>query len=212
MARRERPSTRASPRLSHGLSLEETGPCRYASAVTSPATAVELQALLRKYRVIIGLRDAADGEPAPALRALAREFPGSLRELDGLTLDQINARKDALERALAGAEQEPWMELMSRYHRLTRAALEVKRGLRGERAPSADVCRELCARWLAECGEPCAPELIAIIAAPPFGRLNAVLLARLATPDRPEAAIELALFGRATGAEARECAAASAAQ
>ncbi len=89
-------------------------------------------ALARKYRVMSELRAAGAGDETPeeraALRALAAEFPGALRELDTLTSDEIAIREQALADAASGGPVENWMAWMHGYHLLMRDALRVRRG------------------------------------------------------------------------------------
>src|SRR5262249_61413005 len=69
------------------------------------------------------------GEPVPPpsyFKALARELPGSLNELDTLPLETLDERASLLETAAAGGPVEPWMEWLSGYHALLRAALFIK--------------------------------------------------------------------------------------
>jgi len=69
----------------------------------------------------------AGNESRAALRALATEFPGALRELDGMATDEIARRLDACERAAASEDAgEPWMEWVARYHELVRESLAMK--------------------------------------------------------------------------------------
>jgi len=105
------------------------------------ATAAELVALCRKYRTLAVLRrdKERDGKVAPpsALRELSREFPGALRELDTLPLDEIDRRVTALDRAGEGAAPlETWMTWMTAYHATMKAALLVK--ARVARRPGLD--------------------------------------------------------------------------
>ena len=72
-------------------------------------------------------RDETAAEKAE-LKALAAEFPGSLRELDTLPEEELHARAQALESAAAGGEPAPWMAWMIAYHRLMRTALAIRRG------------------------------------------------------------------------------------
>lgn len=90
----------------------------------------ELSALARKYRTLLALRREHEqtGEVAEreALRALSREFPGALRELDRMPLDEIERRARALEAASRTRCGEPWMQWLVAYHALVRAALFIK--------------------------------------------------------------------------------------
>jgi hypothetical protein len=98
----------------------------------SVPTRAELLALARKYQVMSQLRAAGAGDETPeeraALKALAAEFPGALRELDTLATDEIATRAQALESAARDDRPEPWMAWMHAYHRLMRDALRVRRG------------------------------------------------------------------------------------
>src|SRR5436309_882383 len=59
-----------------------------------------LAALARKYRTLAEVRRdklrSGARTPREAMRALAREFPGSLRELDVLPLEELDRRAAAL--------------------------------------------------------------------------------------------------------------------
>ena len=101
-------------------------------------TPEELLDLRAKYVEMLRLRveDEASGAPDPrgAMADLARRFPGALREIDELPLEEIRARADALHAAAAdGAKAEPWMAAMVLFHALTRGALAVKRWLGGRK-------------------------------------------------------------------------------
>lgn len=90
----------------------------------------ELCALADKYRALIELRLLYDktGEVADkaVLQRLARDFPGVLRELDRLPLDEIERRLSAVDEAIRADTSEPWMEWVISYHALMRAALFIK--------------------------------------------------------------------------------------
>jgi hypothetical protein len=97
--------------------------------------------LLRKYRLLCLWRrgkdrsfetHASDADPSasndgladrPAMRALAEEFPGALRELDLLGSPELERRVSVLARAEA---DEPWIAWILCYHDLMRAALARK--------------------------------------------------------------------------------------
>lgn len=89
-----------------------------------------LSRLARKYRLLQALRidHERTGRIAEreVLRALAGEFPGALRELDRMPLDEIERRAEVLELAASGGPVEPWMQWLVAYHALLRAALFVK--------------------------------------------------------------------------------------
>jgi hypothetical protein len=140
----------------------------------------ELRALARKYSVMRALRDAGApderAEDRRALRALAAEFPGALRELDTLPTDEIDHRRGALEAAAAGGPRAPWMDWLAAYHAEMRLALALKRRLAGGRALDAAALAEAAA----ESGLPVDDAHALAVAAPPHGRLNVVVFARLA--------------------------------
>lgn len=118
------------------------------------------------------------------MSALASRFPGALRELDELELDDIRRRTAALDAVLNGRNQvERWMEAVTLFHALTRGALCAKRWLSGRKRVDADVERAYgaavdgCA--FPEDARAWARDL-ACIASPPRGRLSAAVLARVA--------------------------------
>lgn len=138
-----------------------------------------LSALERKYRTLAALRAAGAPSDTPAararLRALAREFPGALRELDSLPTDEILRRADALAEAARGGEVAPWMTWLDGYHALMRIALALRAG----RDPGVAVD----------------PAFAAAVAAPPGGRLMAAVFDRLAQEHGiPRKRIRDALF------------------
>jgi hypothetical protein len=128
----------------------------------SRVTAEHLAALARKYQVLTALREAReaavaqgltefpDDEKLPrreAMKALAAEFPGSLRELDESTAGELRDRREALARG----ERSPWMDAAVLFHWALREALQLRRGSLREpsywQAPF--VTRELRAQVLA---------------------------------------------------------------
>jgi hypothetical protein len=102
-----------------------------------------LAALRAKYEEMRSLRKGDPRNPPSGraalrqqLAALAARFPGALREIDTLPLDEIDRRIEALELA----ERDPtraaaWMHAMARFHALMRGALFVKRSLSGDAEP-----------------------------------------------------------------------------
>jgi hypothetical protein len=85
--------------------------------------------LLHKYQVMLHLRsastDLSEVDRLAAVRALAKEFPGSLRELDGWTLAQICERVSALESVCINAHApEPWMLAQEAFHKVLRESLQ----------------------------------------------------------------------------------------
>lgn len=101
-----------------------------------------LASLADKYRNMAVLRRAhgrgmPEADPSE-LRALARSFPGALRELDRLPTSEIDEREQALRRASLGGTIEPWMRWLDGYHATLRAALHLRALPRGEAvAPEA---------------------------------------------------------------------------
>jgi hypothetical protein len=161
----------------------------------------ELGRLARKYETLAALRRArARGEPVPPpsiFKALAREFPGCLNELDTLPLDTLDARAAALALAAAGGPVEPWMEWLSGYHALLRAALALKP--RVAPVPLDDARAERLAREAsAALGEGAAAidaAFVRAVADPPRGRLVALVFARLEEMHGcPATAIKRAIF------------------
>lgn len=149
-----------------------------------------LEELHAKYAQMLAMRLAhASGEEDPEevrvdMARLAARFPGALRELDELELDEIRHRIEALERVLHhGHEAEPWMEAVALLHQLWRGALSAKRWLDGRKDVDQEVerafvqalpllaFRDDAEAWLDD---------LAALAAPPRGRLSEVVLARLA--------------------------------
>jgi hypothetical protein len=121
------------------------------------------------------------------MRALARTFPGALRELDELPLEVIEARLRALEAALAaGPPFAQWIALQVDYHAWMRAALRVKRVSRGRGGDGLEsVLRDLAALPAAtpEDVGPLEPALdrsaVAVILEPPGGRLGPWVMAEV---------------------------------
>ncbi len=156
--------------------------------VSHPPALPELARLARlgeKYRALGDLRRArAAGAPIPerrVFRALAEEFPGALHELDHLPLEEIDRRRAALEQAAGGGERAraPWMDWMSAYHALMRAALYLKIRVSREGALSEDEAEALAARAGAHADVAIDAAFVRAVQAPPEGRLNRVVMARL---------------------------------
>lgn len=123
-------------------------------------------------------------EPGPAMAALAREFPGALRELDELPLATLVERIAAIDAALADAScVTTWMRASSSFHRHARGALVVKRWL-ARRTDDGDARRaalddalpsfdyvEDAREWL---------DALDALARPPRGRVMDLVYARVA--------------------------------
>lgn len=161
----------------------------------------ELHRLAWKYQTLGDLRRArARGEPLPpreVFKALAAEFPGCLNELDTLPLDDIDARAAALTCAAEGGPKEDWMAWLWSYHDLLRVALRIKS--RVARGPLLDAARaeKLARDEGAQASAPVDADFVRSVAAPPRGRINALVFDRLsARYGASAAAIKLALFPR----------------
>ena len=145
--------------------------------------------LLRKYRLLarwrrakdlsVGARgDDADVASPAAMRALAEEFPGALRELDLLGLVELERRVACLEDGGLGADGEPWIAWIDTYHALMRVAL----ALRGPTPPAAPPLL----------GD---EQFLRDVRRPPGGRLSAAVLQALARQfQRPAPEIRAVLF------------------
>jgi len=162
--------------------------------VNSRVCSSDLQALQRKYVRMLDLRNLhlrgredatfVEPDPRPAMSELAREFPGSLRELDRLPLERIRARLIALECAVADEVRiEPWMRAQTQFHRHTRGVIAAKRWLSGRRHITAPVQKQFIAEIARfPHGVDALPFVhdLARIADPPGGRLMNLVFARLA--------------------------------
>lgn len=162
----------------------------------------ELLALEGKYAQIEVLRRARErGEPIPekeVFKALADRFPGALRELDRLPMDAITLRREQLARALENESVAPWMAWMVAYHELMRVALWIK--LRMAKRPELTNERMVfLVRGVAEAfGFGVDESFVKDVARPRAGRINGVVLARLAeTFGVSEAELRRGLFGAA---------------
>ncbi len=124
-------------------------------------------------RHALGVGGRPDDAARAELRAVARQWPGALRELDSLATDELERRAAACRGDGASAD---WVGWMARYHELMRAALAIRRG----ESPST-----VDATFAAE------------VARPQHGRLNVVVFARLAVEvGRPAAELWNRLFPR----------------
>lgn len=153
------------------------------SSVPEPPTDQELTGLADKYEVLVQLRMARDQDaPAPSretLRTLSRRYPGSLRELDTLGLPELQRRATVARQAADGAPREPWMAWILAFHRLTAAALLVKRHRSAQRRGTMDPGASLD-QVAATAGFRLPAELIERLGHPPGGRLTPVVLQELA--------------------------------
>jgi hypothetical protein len=130
-------------------------------------------ALARKYAALVALRRRRDdgGDPAGggALRALAAEFPGCLRELDTLGLHELERRASA---CADPACEEPWIDWIAGYHALMRAAFAVR--------AEAGTPEELATRASRAADVTLDDAFVAAVLSPPHGRVGVVVLRALA--------------------------------
>lgn len=179
---------------------------------------LEMIAVLQeKYREIKRLRtvDAehvAHGrahDPKPEMAALARRFPGALRELDELPMTEVDARLAQLAAALAAQRVPEWAALQVAYHGTYRFALRIKRraarqGVLDDAALGRAIERLLALTERELDSEPDEPRIADLDAAtlqailrPVEGRLQLWVLARVARAFGVEpAAVSAALFAR----------------
>ena len=144
--------------------------------------------LCAKYEEILRLRvaHASPNEPDPRadMAKLAARYPGALREIDELSLDDIRNRI----RALALAADNPstastWMVATARFHELTRGALCAKRWLAGRKSigASSRAAFAIDAARLAWPDEARAwVDELARVAMPPRGRVTDLVYERIA--------------------------------
>lgn len=151
-----------------------------------PPTPQVLYGLVNKYERLVRLRtERTEVVPTAELRSLARQFPGSLRELDRLPLETLTARLRALESALGGGGAcEAWMQLQVSYHGYLRAALRIKRWSRYWPSEPAEALVLLAAKYAPAADEPPLSffdaEQLALIRKPPGGRINPLVLEAVA--------------------------------
>jgi len=174
-------------------------------------TRTELAALRGKYEEMLRLRLAADagtpGDPRRAMAALASEFPGSLREIDDLSLDAIRERASELRAAEDGGKVATWMTATHLFHALTRGALCAKKWLSGRKSVDASTLeafdREadaLC--WSAE-ARAWRDDLVRL-ASPPRGRVTELVYARVgAMLDVSAENVRVLVFGNSRRERAR---------
>jgi hypothetical protein len=155
-----------------------------------------LVALHAKYSEMLRLRlaNTEGGEEEPVARRadLASRFPGALREIDELPLEEIRARLAALDAAAAGGDAAPWMLAVWRFHELTRAILAAKRWI-GARRATDDAAALEPPPEPPEDARPWIDDL-ARVARPPGGKLSKLVLERLGrelsvTPEEASALV-----------------------
>jgi hypothetical protein len=167
-------------------------------------SAEEIAGLLRKYDEVVRLRRAApdvpEAETRRAMRKLAAEFPGSLREADELPMEELEQRVRELGAALRDeARVAEWMATMARFHALARGALCAKRWLAGRKRVDDAVRRafEADATGLRYPSEALAwAEDLARLAEPPRGRVTELVFLRMALElDVDARELRRAVFG-----------------
>jgi hypothetical protein len=162
--------------------------------------AIDLGALERKYRVLSELRarrEAGEGQPTARerLRALAREFPGCLRELDTLGAPELQRRARAAEAAARGGAREAWMDWIRAYHEVMRAALHIRASVSPKAALAPEDQRRLAEDASAVAGVPLDESFVDAVRTPPYGRIGVVVLRALAARfGQPAETIARALF------------------
>lgn len=165
---------------------------RKLSAPMSPSFDRETAArsLLAKYRELHRLRalsTAGDDDEVGAVRdraSLAARYPGALREIDDLPTEDIEARIDALDRALAGDVAPDWLEPLAHYHGWMRALLRAKRWLAGAREVDDALRDRFVREAIRENDEPEVARVAALlgeVASPPRGRLNVIVFREVAS-------------------------------
>ncbi len=153
------------------------------------------------------LADAGGADDARRVRLrmqrLAERHPGALREIDALPLAEIRRRIAALDAVLAGErEPDPWVEAVARFHALTRGVLVAKRWLgrrrRVDDALQREFERELLALPYPEDSRAWSAHL-ALVAAPPRGRLMDAVFTRVAASmGLPVATVRALVFAPAS--------------
>ena len=154
----------------------------------------DLRALRDKYEQMLCLRrlharakeepDFVEPDPRPAMVALARRYPGALREIDALPIADIEQRIAELEAAEADASRiAMWMSAQAEFHRLARGALAVKRWLAGR--PLTREIDEAFAEALAAMPERddalAWADDLAALSDPPRGRVMDLVFVKLAS-------------------------------
>jgi hypothetical protein len=138
---------------------------------------VQPRDLLDKYIEMHALRCLdASGElvdPKPRMRALAKRFPGALREIDELPLEIIQSRIATLRESDSSPEKQPekWVLAMLRFHVAMSDVLAIKRILgRREITPALRAAAErVSSAWDLD-----------RIARPPAGKLTALVFEHIA--------------------------------
>lgn len=144
--------------------------------------------LLAKYtemqRLRRGDQDGSITAPEASMRALAREFPGALREIDEMPLAEIDRRVAHLAGLLDQERaEEGWEAVSHRFHALLRGALCGKHWLAGRKPQEGELREDFTRAASAFCYADDAlawQEQLVALASPPRGRLTTLVLERIA--------------------------------
>lgn len=83
-----------------------------------------LALLIDKYSRMHAMRICDDPDPREAMRELARDYPGALREIDRRSLGTLTARVEILREAELGSRKPPdWAYFWAEYHATMRVIL-----------------------------------------------------------------------------------------
>lgn len=140
-----------------------------------------LAELAQKYEALVAwsrVRHAGLEEPENSVyRAMATRFPGALRELEVLSTEALEARRDAVAAVIAGARPvEPWMRCLLAYHRWMRAALWVRARKTTFGRDLAELARDASAAHKINADE----AFVAGIFTPDRGRMRPLVIERVA--------------------------------
>jgi hypothetical protein len=160
-----------------------------------------VRALCGKYEKLCDLRQRqlSDVAPRAEMVALASAFPGALRELDCLPMEELERRSRALHAVVEGrAQVEQWMVLQIAYHGFMRAVLRIRRLLLAREQLGDD---SAALAYEAAADEPALErfdaEALGMIRKPPRGRLNPWVIAQIAREHGvTQTCIEIALWGK----------------
>jgi len=156
---------------------------------------------------------AEEAERTEEFRRIAREFPGSLREIEACTAAVLREKARAVEEEIARSSggfapgaASWWMAVVVDYHAALRECLAVKRWLSEHLARGAPVTPEDLRRFMAwhsdwphrrgDLGTEAAGAFLERVRRPPSGRLHALVWRELQEKHgRGRKELELAVFG-----------------
>lgn len=141
--------------------------------------------LTEKYDRIAALRADYDRTGGvvdrAAVAALARRWPGAVRELDTLPPGELSARREALRAAGTGEGAVPaWAVAHDAWHRVMAAALWVKARVRRDDGDDGARDAALAAEASVRAGVALGEGFVEAVRRPPGGRLAAVVTAVVA--------------------------------